>query len=362
MTNTTTNTQTSALNFGLPFSMNNRDKFVKVEYIWVGGNLELRSKTKIVKLKEGQHTVNLEDLPVWNYDGSSTNQAPGSDSEVLIKPQRLYKDPFNGEKDLLCICDTWLPNDEPHPTNTRHKAEEIFKQKPELEPMFGMEQEFFAIDAETKLPLGFPKNGFPAPQGPYYCSVGAGNAFGRNFFEEAEENCLKAGIQLTGKNFEVCAGQMEMQVCNIGIAEGDDMMMLRYILGRTGEKYNIMIDITAKPVKGDWNGSGCHTNFSTKPMREEGGYAVIMEAIHKLSNKHDEHIANYGAGNEERLTGLHETAHISKFDFGVANRGASVRIPRDTEKNNCGYFEDRRPSSECDPYVVTSKIYETCCL
>lgn len=358
-----TNTQTtSARDYGVPYSSHRKIEHIKVEYVWIGGNNELRSKTKIVKLKEGQTELTLEDLPVWNYDGSSTNQAPGGDSEVLIKPQRIYNDPFNNEKDILCICDTWLPSGEPHPTNTRYKAVKIFEQKPELEPMFGLEQEFFAIDGETKMPLGFPKGGFPEPQGPYYCSVGTGKAFGRQFFEEAEDNCLKAGVQLTGKNFEVCAGQMEMQVCNVGIAEGDDMMMLRYILERTGEKYNIMIDINPKPIKGDWNGSGCHTNFSTKPMREEGGYAVIMEAINKLSQKHDEHISNYGSGNEERLTGLHETAHISRFDFGVANRGASIRIPRDTEKNNCGYFEDRRPSSNCDPYTVTSLIYKTCCI
>ena len=212
----------------------------------------------------------------------------------------------------------------------------VCNQKRELQPWFGMEQEFFVINRNNNFPIGFPSNGYPRPQGPYYCSVGDGNAYGREYFEEAQENCLKAGINLTGKNFEVCCGQMEMQVRNEGIDVGDDMMMLRYILARTGEKYNYALDITAKPVKGDWNGSGCHTNFSTKPMREEGGYQVILTAIEKLSMKHDEHISVYGAGNEERLTGLHETAHISKFTYGVANRGASIRIPRDTERDRKG--------------------------
>ena len=337
--------------------------FIGVEYIWIGGNGELRSKTKIINKGNDDSEIKLEELPVWNYDGSSTNQAPGNDSEVLIKPRKIYKDPFSkNSKYILVLCDTWLPSGQPHPTNTRVIAEKIFNQKRELQPWFGMEQEFFVINRNNNFPIGFPPNGFPRPQGPYYCSVGDGNAYGREYFEEAQENCLKAGINLTGKNFEVCCGQMEMQVRNEGIDVGDDMMMLRYILSRTGEKYNYSLDITAKPVKGDWNGSGCHTNFSTKPMREEGGYQEILKAIEKLSNKHDEHIAVYGAGNEERLTGLHETAHISKFTYGVANRGASIRIPRDTERDQKGYFEDRRPSSECDPYLVTSKLFETCCL
>ena len=337
--------------------------FVGVEYIWIGGNGELRSKTKIINKGNDDSEIKLEELPVWNYDGSSTNQAPGNDSEVLIKPRKIYKDPFSkNSKYILVLCDTWLPSGEPHPTNTRVIAEQIFNQKRELQPWFGMEQEFFVINRNNNFPIGFPSNGYPRPQGPYYCSVGDGNAYGREYFEEAQENCLKAGINLTGKNFEVCCGQMEMQVRNEGIDVGDDMMMLRYILARTGEKYNYALDITAKPVKGDWNGSGCHTNFSTKPMRKEGGYQVILTAIEKLSMKHDEHISVYGAGNEERLTGLHETAHISKFTYGVANRGASIRIPRDTERDRKGYFEDRRPSSECDPYLVTSKLFETCCL
>ena len=333
---------------------------IKVEYIWIGGNKELRSKTKIIK---SEIPLKLEDLPIWNYDGSSTEQASGHNSEVLIKPCRIYKDPYSTRvNDIFCICDTLYPNKHPHYNNTRFVAEQIFKNKPELEPMFGIEQEFIAINLETQKPIGFPFNGFPNPQGQYYCSVGAENAYGRDFFEEAETMCLDAGISLTGKNYEVCPGQMEMQVCNIGIAAADDIIMLRYILARTGEKYNIKIDISPKPVKGDWNGSGCHVNFSTKTMREENGYDIIIDAIQKLEKKHTDHIEVYGDGNAERLTGLHETSDMSKFSFGVADRSASIRIPRETDKNNCGYFEDRRPSSNCDPYLVTSKIFETCCL
>jgi glutamine synthetase len=336
----------------------------RAEYIWVGGNNELRSKTKILD----KFVEKIDDLPIWNYDGSSTEQASGEHSEVLIKPRKIYKDfdylstKLANINTIYVVCDTWLPDGTPHKTNTRIIADKIFSNKPELEPWFGMEQEFFVIDLHTNKPIGFPEKGYPEAQGPYYCSVGGGNAFGRQFFELVELSCLKTGINLTGKNFEVCCGQMELQVRNVGIDCADDMMMMKYILNKTAELFNYKIDFSAKPIKGDWNGSGCHTNFSTKPMREEGGYALILEAIDKLSKKHKEHIEIYGDDNNERLTGLHETANIDEFSYGVGNRGASIRIPTDTEKNGCGYFEDRRPSSSCDPYLVTSKLYETCCL
>ena len=70
----------------------------------------------------------------------------------------------------------------------------------------------------------------------------------------------------------------------------------------------------------------------------------------------------YGEGNEQRMTGAHETANYSTFTHGIANRGASVRIGNETYNNKKGYFEDRRPSSNCDPYIVSSKIFETTCL
>jgi glutamine synthetase len=338
--------------------------YLKLEYIWVGGNNELRSKTKVLKKTlVNDNTLKPEELPEWNYDGSSTNQATGEDSEVLLKPVAVYNDPFRGENSFFVLCDTWLPNGEPHPTNTRVSAKEIFDKALDKEPWFGMEQEFFVMDVNTNLPLGFPNNGFPNPQGQYYCSVGASNAYGREFFEEALDNCLKAGLPVTGTNFEVCAGQLEIQVCSTGISQGDNLLVTRYILQRTGEKYNLNVDFRAKPVKGDWNGSGCHTNFSTKEMREnENGYELILEAIEKLRVNHKLHIESYGNDNHERLTGLHETAHYSQFSSGVANRGASIRIPRTSEKHGKGYFEDRRPSSSCDPYVVTSLLFKTCCL
>jgi len=341
---------------------------VKLEYIWFGASGELRSKVRVEWVEDYNSPVyngELNVLPIWNYDGSSTNQAVGSDSEVLIKPVRVYPSPFSGNniKCYLVLCETFLPNMNPHPTNTRHGANNIFSYNNlnNYAPMFGIEHEFFVMDKETGRPLGFEGNSsMPAPQGPYYCSVGTGNAFGRQFLDECLDMAIYCGIKVTGSNLEVCPGQMEIQVCNYGIVAGDDSAILKYILGKVSEKYGYVVEWAAKPIRGDWNGSGCHVNFSTKQMRETGGWEYIMEAINRLGAKHSEHIEVYGDDNGDRLTGLHETSSMDTFSWGVANRGCSIRIPRSTEQNRYGYLEDRRPSSSADMYIVTSKIFSTC--
>lgn len=338
---------------------------VMAEYVWIGGayttgGFDLRSKTKSLESKP----TKVEDLPIWNYDGSSTGQAPGDDSEVLLKPVRIFPDPFRRGDNILVLCETILPVTlKPIPTNTRCAAKAIFDQKLDLKPWFGIEQEYTLIKKDGIRPLGFPEVGYPAPQGPYYCGAGYDSAIGRPVADAHYKACLYAGITISGINAEVMPGQWEYQVgpCE-GIESGDHLWMSRYLMIRVCEVLGVNITFDPKPASGDWNGAGCHTNYSTAPMRADGGYTEIIKAIEKLGKKHDEHIKVYGEGNERRLTGAHETAPITKFSYGVANRGASVRIPRDAEQQKKGYFEDRRPASNMDPYVVTSKIFHTTCI
>ncbi len=330
------------------------------EYVWIGGNMELRSKCRVLDLP------NNFELPDWNFDGSSTGQAEGHDSEIIIKPRKTFPCPFRKGVNVLVLCDTYLRSGEAHPTNNRIKAVRIFDQKVYEHPWFGLEQEYFMVNLETGKPLGFKGEETPE-QGQYYCSVGAENALGRPLVEEHLEACLYAGIKISGVNAEVAPGQWEYQVgpCE-GIEAGDQLWIARYIMERISEKYKVRIDLTPKLIKEGINGSGCHCNFSTQDMRNgninKSGLDIIDEAIHKLSLKHLEHMDIYGEGNRDRMTGRHETSSYDKFSFGRANRGSSVRIPNDTINNMCGYFEDRRPAANCDPYLVTSKIYETTCL
>lgn len=331
-----------------------------LEYIWLDVNGNARSKTKVVNLDNG---ISLDKCPQWNYDGSSTGQATTENSEIILNPVKMYIDPFRRKENAyLILCDTYNVDGTPHKTNSRYKANEIFNKGLELKPMFGLEQEFF-ISKETVegelVPLGFLNKENCREQGDYYCGVGGNNVIGKDVIEEAMDNLLYSEISITGMNAEVAPSQWEFQVCSFGIQAADELIILRYICNRTFENEDWVMDIRAKPKKGDWNGSGCHINFSTEEMRSEGGLATIKHSINNLSKKHVLHIKHYGADNYERLTGKHETSSMEEFSFGVGSRHTSIRIPNQTEAEGKGYFEDRRPSSSLDPYVATALLFST---
>ncbi|MBT4186830.1 MAG: glutamine synthetase, partial [Gemmatimonadales bacterium] len=229
------------------------------------------------------------------------------------------------------------------------------------EPMFGIEQEYTMLKPNGN-PLGFPDDGFPAPQGPYYCGVGEIAITGRNIAEDHMDACLAAGVTISGINAEVMPGQWEFQVGPVGLLEvSDELWIGRYLLHRIAEDYGVVISIDAKPVKGDWNGAGAHTNFSTKEMREDGGMKYIEAGCKALGQRAAVHIASYGDGVEDRLTGAHETQRHDQFSYGVSDRGASIRIPWQVAVDKKGYLEDRRPNGNIDPYVVARLMVDTIC-
>ena len=332
---------------------------VMAEYIWMDGHTptqKLRSKTKILSKK----ISSVSELPEWGFDGSSTNQAEGNFSDCLLKPVWLCKDPIRGKENILVMCEVMNADGSVHASNTRAHLREIEEKFSKEKIWFGIEQEYTFFEGRN--PLGWPEGGYPAPQGPFYCGVGADEAFGREIVEDHLDLCLEAGLELSGINAEVMPGQWEYQIGPLGPLEvADQMWVSRWLLYRISEDYGVSATLHPKPVKGDWNGAGAHINFSTQSMREEGGLKVIEDACEKLSKKHNEHIAVYGAHNEERLTGDHETQSISEFSYGVSDRGASIRIPMQTSNDGYGYLEDRRPSSNMDPYQACAILIETTC-
>ena len=326
----------------------------KAEYIWIDGTdptPRLRSKTKI--LADGA------DLPIWGFDGSSTNQAEGHASDCVLKPVFSCPDPIRGGDDLLVLAEVLLTDMTPHPTNTRAALVGVAQKYADQEPLFGIEQEYTLFKGSR--PLGFPDSGgYPGPQGPYYCGVGADDVYGRPMVEAHLDACIRAGLGVSGINAEVMPGQWEFQVGPLGPLDvSDHLWIARWLLHRVGEDFGISATLDPKPVRGDWNGAGAHTNFSTNTMRDS--YDAVIKAAEALSVNADEHVANYGFGIEDRLTGQHETAPYNEFSYGVSDRGASVRIPWQVEKDGKGYLEDRRPNANMDPYVVTRLIVETCC-
>ena len=330
------------------------------EYIWIDGTkptAKLRSKSRVLPLGTPP--------PIWGFDGSSTNQASGEDSDCVLRPVLVVNDPIRvGDNNKLVMCEVLNIDMTPHESNTRAKCKAIADKYAIYESWFGLEQEYTLYEGIK--PLGWPDHGYPAPQGGYYCGVGADELFGRELVDRHMKKCIEAGLNISGINAEVMQGQWEFQIGPVGAPlVADEVWLARWMLYRLGEdvkgdsKCRISAKLDPKPVRGDWNGAGCHTNFSTKQMRES--YQPCIDAAQALGKRHELHIANYGEGIEERLTGAHETARYDQFSYAVSNRGASIRIPWQVKVDGKGYIEDRRPNANCDPYLVTGLIIESVC-
>ncbi len=379
---------------------------VIAEYIWLDGknlvkdeegnfkldpnkNPDIRSKTKILEYDFGGFKPNLtvqerqryvkifnNDVPVWGFDGSSTGQAEGHASDCVLKPVRTYLDPLRTIQrqdylSLLVLNEVLnVPGNKPHLSNTRALLRAVSEKYKKQEFWFGIEQEytFMRVDGNdfSRIvgPLGFPKDGktFPEGQGKYYCGNGADKIIGRELFDEHMYACIDANLVIPGTNAEVMPGQFEFQMGNgtdesDSLRVADDLVIARYLLSRIGEKYGVVASLEPKPAKGDWNGAGAHTNFSTKEMRDSS--KCFDRIIEKFRLHHGEHIAVYGEGIQERLTGKHETCPYTRFEAGPSNRGASIRIPWQVDAEGKGYMEDRRPCANMDPHVVMSSIMET---
>ncbi|MCA8953185.1 MAG: glutamine synthetase beta-grasp domain-containing protein [Planctomycetes bacterium] len=344
----------------------------QAEYIWLDGEnptQQVRSKSRIVAVDESDSFVAAA-YPEWGFDGSSTYQATGHDSDLILRPVRVVRDPIRGGDARLILCEVFSPNGQPHATNTRARLRAALDNGgAELDPWVGFEQEYTLFRGDR--PYGFPADGSAQKaQGPFYCGVGSDRIFGREFVEAHTQACIDAGLMLYGTNAEVMPGQWEFQIGYRGLDGespdvlhvSDQLVLARWLLRRVGEDHGVEPRLDPKPVQGDWNGAGNHTNFSTASMRNAAtGMAAIRDAVERLALRHAEHIRGYGHGNENRLTGQHETCAIDEFRSGVADRGASIRIPRSVQIEGKGYLEDRRPGANCDPYTVCALLLETIC-
>jgi len=164
------------------------------------------------KIPQSDYKKFLGTLSEWNFDGSSTGQAPGDNSDVYLKPVAFYPCPFRLGDNILVMCETYMSDHKtPNAFNFRADAAKVMEKNEAEGFWFGLEQEYTLLDAEG-WPYGWPKGGFPGPQGPYYCGNGTGKVFCRDLIEAHYKACLYAGIRISGTNAEVMPAQWEFQV------------------------------------------------------------------------------------------------------------------------------------------------------
>lgn len=345
-----------------------------MEYVWIDAVGGMRSKTRVANLDNEECILAECKRWEWSFDGSSTGQATGTDSDVILRPVAVYRNPFYNDSDifsLFVLCDTYdKDGTTPHATNARVRCAQTEAACLTDEPLFGIEQEYLLFRRDKEVPYQWASPGDPGcgGPGPYYCGVGGDRCFGRKIADQHLQACLRAGIEICGTNAEVTASQWEFQIGPLpALQAADQLWMARYILLRITEEHGCCATFHPKPLR-IWNGSGGHTNFSTDAMRSTNSsdamnaMSAIMDACSKLQANHAEHMAVYGECNDARMTGLHETSCMHECTWGVSDRGRSIRIPRHVANQGHGYLEDRRPAANMDPYLVTERILRTCCL
>ena len=328
----------------------------QAEYIWIDGTEPsplLRSKTKIV--------ADGKEPPIWGFDGSSTNQAEGSDSDCVLQPVFVCPDPLRGGDNKLVMCEVLLTDMTPHPTNTRRGVRrgggEV--RRPASR---GSGSSRSTPSSSTAARWVGPKPGSPRRRARTTAASAATRCRAARSSSATPQACMKAGLAIEGTNAEVMMGQWEFQ---IGVLPppliGDQLWMARWLLFRIAEEFDVYATLEPKPVLGDWNGAGAHTNFSTKAMREDGGWDAIIAGCEALGKHVDEHVANYGIGIESPSDRRARDGALQQFSYGTSDRGASIRIPWQTAKDKKGWLEDRRPNANIDPYVVARLMVETVC-
>jgi glutamine synthetase len=321
------------------------------EYVWQGGNGELRSKVRFMSLSSPDEILN----EIWNYDGSSTGQATTESSEVLLKPCRIYTE--ESTRYNFVLCEALLPDGTPAQGNTRTAFSAESRVAENHAVWFGFEQEFF-IEPVDGAPAGIDS----VEQGPFYCAVEATTSTfsrTRELTEAIVSRARSLGLGITGWNLEVAPSQTEIQVFGPALRACDDLLLLRYLCHRVLAPHGFRPVFAAKPYP-HLNGSGLHTNISTTATRDPAlGLAAIHSLMPRFAERHDAHIAVYGSDNVARLTGTHETSSIREFSYSVGGRHTSVRIPRAVAAAGHGYFEDRRPAASADPYEIGTAILRT---
>ncbi|KAK9832481.1 hypothetical protein WJX81_000192 [Elliptochloris bilobata] len=336
-------------------SLSTRGKCL-AEYIFVGGNgSDLHSKSRVLDAKP----KSVEELRPWHFDGSQTGQAPASSSAVYLRPRAIYPDPVRGGDHILVLCDTYTPPTvesdsgaqqmQLHPSNNRAPCERVMRAAASSAPVFSCEQQYSLLDPKTGWPVGLPE-GSMAGTSNSYCASGAALASGRDFQDAHLRACMHAGVRISGGHAEAAVGQWSYCVgpCR-GIELGDQLWISRFILLRMADQFRTRASFEPKPVPGDWQGNGAHVKVSTRETREAGrGWFAVQEHVRRLGAAHGQHLMAYGAGAAARLGPSALT-----FRAGMEDRRAAVRIPTTVLVNQCGWYEDRRPAANMDPYLVT---------